>query len=231
MDKLSDEFIRCMENQEQRRTELDIDNFNYDREYIRRFKFIMTNSCYLPIELIKHANNIINRKETINKLEELIKCFPVAVEIEKGIFEFTLVYSLMKNYIKTILPAIYNDKVNDLLRNLDPNNSVGNNKLRDSINNGEIELNKLMGSITKTMPNMPTNGDMPDITNIPGMEGIGDMMKNMMGSMGPMMGGSNKDKKSEEKIIIDENFLLFFFLEMSISKLLCAKHCKLKFTL
>ena len=35
-------------------------------------KFIMTNSCYLPIELIKHANNIINRKETINKLEELI---------------------------------------------------------------------------------------------------------------------------------------------------------------
>ena len=117
MDKLSDEFIRCMENQEQRRTELDIDNFNYDREYIRRFKFIMTNSCYLPIELIKHANNIINRKETINKLEELIKCFPVAVEIEKGIFEFTL------NYIKTqileysdIIP-IYTDKFNELYDN------------------------------------------------------------------------------------------------------------------
>ena len=62
-----------------------------------------------------------------------------------------------------------------------------------------------MGSITKTMPNMPTNGEMPDISNIPGMEGLGDMMKNMMGSMGPMM-GSNQEKKSEEKVIIDENF-------------------------
>ena len=130
MTELTEQYIKCMDNQqqEQRKAELDINNFNYEREYIRRFKFIMLNSCYLPIELIKHANSIINRKETVDKLEQLIKCYPIAVEIEKGIFEFTL------NYIKTqileysdIIP-IYTDKFNEIYDNLDISNKKINNQ-------------------------------------------------------------------------------------------------------
>jgi hypothetical protein len=57
-------------------------------------------------------------------------------------------------------------------------------KYADKINKGEIELDKIMGSITKT---------------IPGME---DMLGGMMGGM---MGGT-KNTKPKEKIIIDDNF-------------------------
>jgi hypothetical protein len=45
-----------------REEELDINNFSYDREYIRRQKFIMTNSCYLPVEFIKFAEKILGPK-------------------------------------------------------------------------------------------------------------------------------------------------------------------------
>jgi hypothetical protein len=58
-------------------------------------------------------------------------------------------------------------------------------KYADKINKGEIELDKLMKSIS---------------SKVPGMESV-------LGGMGGMMGGASGDKpKSKEKIIIDENF-------------------------
>lgn len=111
--------------------------------------------------------------------------------------------NMIDDIVNSFEQILSNPKGNPLSGILNISQQISS-KYADKINSGEIELNKLMGSITKTMPNMPTNGDIPDITNIPGMEGLGDMMKNMMGSMGPMMG--SQDKKSEEKVIIDENF-------------------------
>ena len=117
--------------------------------------------------------------------------------------------NMIDDIVNSFEQILSNPKGNPLSGILNISQQISS-KYADKINSGEIELNKLMGSITKTMPNMPnmpnmpTNGDMPDITSIPGMEGLGDMMKNMMGSMGPMMG--SQDKKSEEKVIIDENF-------------------------
>lgn len=58
-------------------------------------------------------------------------------------------------------------------------------KYADKINKGEIELDKLMKSISKKVPGM-------------------DQM--MAGMMGGMMGGSGKKASPKEKIIIDENF-------------------------
>ncbi len=115
--------------------------------------------------------------------------------------------NMIDDIVNSFEQILTNSKGNPLSGILNISQQISS-KYADKINSGEIELNKLMGSITKTMPNMPTNGEMPDITNIPGMEGLGDMMKNMMGSMGPMMDSMNpnQEKKSEEKVIIDENF-------------------------
>ena len=68
--------------------ELNINNFSYEREFIKRQKFIMTNSCYIPISLIKFAETQLNRKDIVDKLDLLINCLPVSVQIEKGLFEF-----------------------------------------------------------------------------------------------------------------------------------------------
>jgi len=159
--------------------------------------------------LYLHSN--INDNDKIKRLNEMLE--------DKNKDVKDKLHDIFGNDINSQTTNMIDDIVNSFEQIL--NNSKGNplsgilnisqqisSKYADKINSGEIELNKLMGSITKTMPNMPTNGEMPDITNIPGMEGLGDMMKNMMGSMGPMMGSMNpnQEKKSEEKVIIDENF-------------------------
>lgn len=73
-------------------------------------------------------------------------------------------------------------------------------KYADKINNGDIELEKLMKSISKKVPGMESmlngmSGNTSDGSD--GLGGIGGMM-------GSMMGG--KDKKPKEKIIIDDDF-------------------------
>ena len=75
-------------------------------------------------------------------------------------------------------------------------------KYADKINNGEIELEKLMKSISKKVPGMEAiiGGMMSGNT-----EG-GNMMSDMMGDMMGSMMGSKSAEKSKEKIIIDENF-------------------------
>lgn len=70
-------------------------------------------------------------------------------------------------------------------------------KYADKINNGDIELEKLMKSISKKVPGMESmlNGMSGNTSD--GSGGLGGMM-------GSMMGG--KDKKPKEKIIIDDDF-------------------------
>jgi DNA-directed RNA polymerase subunit M/transcription elongation factor TFIIS len=108
--------------------ELDINNFSYEREYIRRQQFIMTNSCYLPVEFIKFAEKQIERKNIIQEFDKYINCLPISMQIEKGLFEFSL------NYIKTSLLEwsefypVYMDKFYEICENLDMNNEKINNR-------------------------------------------------------------------------------------------------------
>ena len=76
-------------------------------------------------------------------------------------------------------------------------------KYADKINNGDIELEKLMKSISKKVPGMESmlNGMSGNTSD--GSGGLGDL-GGLGGMMGSMMGG--KDKKPKEKIIIDDDF-------------------------
>lgn len=106
-------------------------------------KYITDNvKCVDKNKMIYLTNNV-NRIETIGKFTSILKNIEAGIKIEAGIFEFTLVYSLIKNYTNPILPAIYNDKVFDILKNLDTNNSIANNTLFDKINSGEIDAQKI----------------------------------------------------------------------------------------
>jgi hypothetical protein len=65
-------------------------------------------------------------------------------------------------------------------------------KYSQKISSGEIELEKIMGGITK---------------NIPGMDGNLDNINKMMGgNIGEMMGGMFKKEEKKELVIIDEDF-------------------------
>lgn len=116
-----------------------IDEFSYDKEFLKNCDFIMENSLYIPIKFIKEVEKQIDRKDTINKIEEKIKCYSIAEDIEKGLFEFSLNYVRTHGYPEHFFQLTYNDKLNDILLNLDTtNNHINNQTLLPSILSSKI---------------------------------------------------------------------------------------------
>lgn len=83
--------------------------------------FLTDNVKSIPKNIIMFVHNNADRNKTIKSLSEMTNNINLAIQIEAGVFEFTLVYAATKNITKELLTAIYNDKVNELLRNLDVN--------------------------------------------------------------------------------------------------------------
>jgi DNA-directed RNA polymerase subunit M/transcription elongation factor TFIIS len=127
---------------EERKKELEFDNFSYNREYIRRQKFIMLNNCYLQqdvVNLIELADKNLNRKNTIQKFDDIVRCLPVSQLIELGVFEFSINYVKTQDLNYSELELVYNDKVNELCVNLDmQNENIKNKTLLPAILRGKI---------------------------------------------------------------------------------------------
>lgn len=98
--------------------------------------FLTDNIKSISKSIIILVHNDTNRNETIRKLSEITRDITSAIYIEAGIFEFTLVYGATRNITKELLTAIYNDKVNELIINLNVNN---NKTLLKSIENGTVK--------------------------------------------------------------------------------------------
>jgi len=58
-----------------------------------------------------------------------------------GIFEYALVMATLNNFDKNIIPAIYNDKLDDILLNLNVNSYLKNKSLYNALNSGVINPN------------------------------------------------------------------------------------------
>lgn len=103
-----------------------------------KIKFMTDNMKTIPVAKIMFLETNVNRADTISKIAKLLKDIDTAFRIEAGVFEFTLVYSSTRNYILNIMPSIYNDKIFDLMQNLNPNNPVQNKTLAKAISDGTI---------------------------------------------------------------------------------------------
>lgn len=181
---------------------------NNQPDDVKKIIWFNLHSLYLTIEKTKSEE--IQNKVRLNLINKLINNTD-----EKPKINFSSKDT--KNKLQEILDVDINnettDMIDDIIKSFEGiiNNPKGGNplsgimdisqkisvKYSDKINNGEIELDKLMESITKKVPGMEKM--MSGMTN-----GNGDM-KDMMGSMmGGMMGGNKKEHK--EKVLIDENF-------------------------
>jgi DNA-directed RNA polymerase subunit M/transcription elongation factor TFIIS len=105
---------------------------------IDKVAFITDNIKIVPLDKIDYLNSNVKRSETINKIAHVIKDIEAALQIEAGIFEFTLIYATTKDYLDCMMSAIYNDKVYDLLQNLNPNTMVQNKTLCKAVDEGKI---------------------------------------------------------------------------------------------
>jgi DNA-directed RNA polymerase subunit M/transcription elongation factor TFIIS len=119
--------------------ELLIENFSYEKEYLKNCDFIMENSLYLDVKFIQLCESQINRKQTVETIDKLINCINISDDIEKGIFEFSLNYVKAQSLPNHFFQLTYNDKLNDLLLNLDVNNKrIENKTLQPDLLNGKF---------------------------------------------------------------------------------------------
>ena len=118
---------------------IDFENFSYDKEYIKGCDFIMENSLSLPISFIMYAEKQRDKIDTTQKIDNIINCINISEDIEKGIFEFSLNFVKTHGYPDHFFLLTYNDKLHNLLLNLDINNKHLENKtLLPSILNGKL---------------------------------------------------------------------------------------------
>jgi DNA-directed RNA polymerase subunit M/transcription elongation factor TFIIS len=120
-------------------SETSIDNFSYDKEYLKNCDFVMENSLFLSVDFIQKCKSKINRKDIINKIDNIVNCLTISDDIEKGIFEFSINYVKAHGYPENFFELIYNDKLDDLLCNLDINNKkIENKTLLPNLLSGKI---------------------------------------------------------------------------------------------
>lgn len=99
------------------------------------YKFRTENSKDINIKLIKIAEKLLNRHNTIDKLLHIIYDIYKVHEIEKGIFEFSLLHVTTHELNHKSVLAVYNDIVYDIIYNITDQN---NKSLLGSILNNDV---------------------------------------------------------------------------------------------
>lgn len=96
---------------------------------------------------IKTLESEINRVESIFKINSIINNSDISHTIENSIFEYTLIYSRNNDISDNLMYAIYNDKLQEIIININPTSFIKNNYLYNAIMNNEIDA-KTVGFLT-----------------------------------------------------------------------------------
>lgn len=83
------------------------------------YKFVTEYSKDISNDLITKAETELDRNMSIYKLNKILLNHGLSTAIESSIFEFTLIYILKHNYSHDLLYPVYEDKLNDIILNLD----------------------------------------------------------------------------------------------------------------
>lgn len=110
-----------------------------NKEYIKREKFITDNAVDLEYKFINYAKNNIDRTKQTLLFNSILQDYHKAKELEKGIFEFSLIHTYLNNFEKKFIISVYNDKCFDIMQNINGNEKVNNKTLKNVILNNEIK--------------------------------------------------------------------------------------------
>lgn len=125
-----------------------IDKFNENLEYYKKIKsaspfskidFITEQGNELLIDQLNIYNDSIDRYSSFEKIIEEIKDVEIAIKIEASIYEFSITYIILEKISAEYVTSIYNDKLNDILLNLNPNSILKNKILKKNILCGRID--------------------------------------------------------------------------------------------
>ena len=160
-------------------------------------KFILWYYLHLMVLMVEMAQKNRN-KDRVNILTNLIEKNTNELEKCKTIQDKNDPKQMIKQMLNIDLNDQTNDMLSDIISSFETSMNTSNplsgimdisqkisSKYQDKINNGDIELNKIMEGFQK---------------NIPGM---GDLLKNVTGDLGDMFG---KKEEPKETIIINDEF-------------------------
>lgn len=100
-------------------------------------------SYQIKSSLANRLNEEISRSLSILKLDKFMLDQEKSSKIEESIFEYSLIYSRNNSLSDDLIYAVYRDKLEDILNNLDPNSSIKNNYLLEAIQTGKIEASRV----------------------------------------------------------------------------------------
>jgi DNA-directed RNA polymerase subunit M/transcription elongation factor TFIIS len=106
---------------------------NQSLYHYSNYDFIIDKSSDIKNSMIKYAENNLKRDESILKLANITKNITIATEIELGLFEYVLLYCINNFYENDVLIPIYEDKLYNILLNLDENERLQNDYLLNAI--------------------------------------------------------------------------------------------------
>lgn len=107
------------------------------------YKFTSKYHNKIKKSTVEQLENEINRNKTIENFYSIIKNKKVSKQLENSIFEYSLIYTKTNSIDESLISAVYEDKKNDIFKNIDPNSSIKNNYLLKAIKKKEIELKNI----------------------------------------------------------------------------------------
>jgi DNA-directed RNA polymerase subunit M/transcription elongation factor TFIIS len=102
------------------------------------YNFITSNSIDIKDSYIQYGENILERAKNQIKLNNELKNIDIALKIELSIFEYALIYCLNNNYNEKFLKPIYDDIIQNIILNLNPDNHIQNKTFKVNLLNGKI---------------------------------------------------------------------------------------------
>jgi DNA-directed RNA polymerase subunit M/transcription elongation factor TFIIS len=108
------------------------------------YDFVIPNSIDIKDNFIQYAETNLNRAKSQTILSDILLDVDIALKIELSIFEYALNYCLNNKYDFNYILPIYQDKLNEILVNLDENKKgIENKTFKKNILSGKIEPNSV----------------------------------------------------------------------------------------
>ena len=112
-----------------------LDPFSYTK-----YNFIIPNSIDLKHQFIQYAETSFNRAKSQTILSNILMDIDIAIKMELSIFEYALIYCSNNKYEYNYVKPIYQDKLNEILSNLDENKKgIKNKTFKTNILSGKID--------------------------------------------------------------------------------------------
>jgi transcription elongation factor S-II len=115
---------------------------NRSASIFKKMEFI-TGQENFSLDELTFYNKMIDRKFALTKLSSELFNLNIAIELEAGIFEFSIVYKKMMELSNAYIPSIYADKLKDIIVNLNSNSSVQNKTLKEKLFKQELNAQEI----------------------------------------------------------------------------------------